>query len=63
MKKIDTSIVPSESGGTYPRPFDERPLARSGPDLLVFNHLRPRVIDEYEFAQGSHTFSKNARRG
>jgi hypothetical protein len=21
MKKIDISIVPSESGGTYPRPF------------------------------------------
>ena len=23
MKKIDISIVPAESGGTYPRPFDE----------------------------------------
>jgi len=23
MEKIDISIVPSESGGTYPRPFDE----------------------------------------
>jgi uncharacterized cupin superfamily protein len=29
MKKLDISIVPSESGGTYPRPFDEQCIAQS----------------------------------
>src|SRR5580700_1284903 len=29
MKKLDISIVPSESGGTYPRPFDEPCIAQS----------------------------------
>ena len=29
MKKIDICIVPSESGGTYPRPFDEPCIAQS----------------------------------
>ena len=29
MKKIDLSIVPSESGGTYPHPFDEPCRAQS----------------------------------
>jgi uncharacterized cupin superfamily protein len=29
MKKLDMSIVPSESGGTYPRPFDEPCIAQS----------------------------------
>jgi uncharacterized cupin superfamily protein len=29
MKKIDVSSVPSESGGTYPKPFDEPCIAQS----------------------------------
>src|SRR3984957_6569752 len=29
MKKLDISIVPAESGGTYPRPFDEPCIAQS----------------------------------
>jgi uncharacterized cupin superfamily protein len=29
MKKLDISIVPAESGGTYPRPFDEPCSAQS----------------------------------
>jgi uncharacterized cupin superfamily protein len=29
MKKLDISIVPSESGATYPRPFDEPCIAQS----------------------------------
>jgi Cupin domain len=29
MKKLDISIVPSESGGTYPRPFNEPCIAQS----------------------------------
>jgi uncharacterized cupin superfamily protein len=29
MKKLDISAVPSESGGTYPRPFDEPCIAQS----------------------------------
>jgi uncharacterized cupin superfamily protein len=28
MKKINISIVPSESGGTYPKPFDEPCIAQ-----------------------------------
>jgi uncharacterized cupin superfamily protein len=33
MKKIDLSIVPSEPGGTYPRPFDDPCKAQSSQRL------------------------------
>ena len=39
MKKIDISIVPSESGGTYPRPFDEPCIAQSCQRLARFTGL------------------------
>jgi len=39
MKKIDISIVPSESGGTYPHPFDEPCIAQSCQRLARFTGL------------------------
>src|SRR5882724_4589791 len=39
MKKVDISIVPSESGGTYPRPFDEPCIAQSSQRLARFAGL------------------------
>jgi uncharacterized cupin superfamily protein len=39
MKKIDISTVPSESGGTYPRPFDEPCIAQSCQRLARFAGL------------------------
>jgi uncharacterized cupin superfamily protein len=39
MKKLDISIVPSESGGTYPRPFDEPCIAQSCQRLALFAGL------------------------
>jgi uncharacterized cupin superfamily protein len=39
MKKIEISTVPSESGGTYPRPFDEPCIAQSCQRLARFAGL------------------------
>ena len=39
MKKIDLSIVPAQSGGTYPRPFDEPCRAQSCQRLARFAGL------------------------
>lgn len=39
MKKLDISTVPSESGGTYPRPFDEPCIAQSCQRLARFAGL------------------------
>jgi uncharacterized cupin superfamily protein len=39
MKKIEISNVPSESGGTYPRPFDEPCIAQSCQRLARFAGL------------------------
>ena len=39
MKKLDISIVPSEPGGTYPRPFDEPCIAQSCQRLARFAGL------------------------
>jgi uncharacterized cupin superfamily protein len=39
MKKIDISSVPSESGGTYPKPFDEPCVAQSCQRLARFAGL------------------------
>src|ERR1700733_8206057 len=45
MKKIDISSVPSESGGTYPKPFDERCIAQSCQRLPRFAGLTPFGVD------------------
>jgi uncharacterized cupin superfamily protein len=39
MKKLDISMVPSESGGTYPRTFDEPCIAQSCQRLARFAGL------------------------
>jgi uncharacterized cupin superfamily protein len=39
MKKIDLSMVPAESGGTYPSPFDEPCRAQSCQRLARFSGL------------------------
>jgi uncharacterized cupin superfamily protein len=39
MKKIDISVVPSESGGTIPKPFDEPCIAQSCRRLARFAGL------------------------
>jgi len=39
MKKIDISTVPAESGGSYPRPFDEPCIAQSCQRLARFAGL------------------------
>ena len=39
MKKIDFAIVPAESGGSYPRPFDELCSAQSCRRLARFAGL------------------------
>jgi uncharacterized cupin superfamily protein len=39
MKRIDLAIVPAESGGTYPRPFDEPCSAQSCRRLARFAGL------------------------
>jgi uncharacterized cupin superfamily protein len=39
MKKLDISSVPSESGGTYPEPFDEPCIAQSCQRLARFAGL------------------------
>jgi hypothetical protein len=43
MKKLDISMVPSESGGTYPRPFDEPCIAQSCQRLARFTGLTPDI--------------------
>src|SRR6202050_1258709 len=39
MKKLDISIVPSESGGTYPHPFDEPCIAQFSQRLARYAGL------------------------
>jgi len=53
MRKIDISIVPSESGGTYPRPFDEPCSAQSCQRLARFAGLTQFCVNVTVIAPGA----------
>jgi len=53
MKKIDLSIVPAESGGTYPSPFDEPCRAQSCQRLARYAGLTQFGVNVTVIATGA----------
>ena len=53
MKKLDISIVLSESGGTYPRPFDQPCIAQSCQRLARYARLTQFGVNLTVFEAGS----------
>jgi hypothetical protein len=58
MQKLDISIVPSELGGTYPRPFDELCIAQSfqRPRLYILRHTVDDTRQDFSEAQSAFDF-------
>jgi uncharacterized cupin superfamily protein len=53
MKKIDLSMVPAESGGTYPRPFDEPCRAQACQRLARFAGLTQFGVNVTVIGEGA----------